>query len=59
MLDNHGVSQLIKYPHNETKLNCDIFNIPGAILKVRVSMFDTFGPLAMFLGVSKQSDAFC
>ena len=25
-LDNHGVSQLIKYPHNETKFDCDILS---------------------------------
>ena len=46
----------VKYPHNETKLDCDICGIPGVISNVRVSKFDTFEPLAMFLGVS---DAFC
>ena len=55
-LDNHGLSQLIKYPHNETFCQ---FGIPGVIFKVifkvRVLNFDTFGPLSMFLGVS---DAF-
>ena len=46
----------MKYPHNETKFDCDIFGILGVIFKVRVLKFDTFGPLSMFLGVS---DAFC
>ena len=30
-LDSHGASQLIKYPHNETKLDCEILGIPGVI----------------------------
>ena len=42
----------MKYPHNETKFDCDICGIPGVIFKVKVLKFDTFGHLSMFLGVS-------
>ena len=53
---DNGVSQLIKYMHNEPKFDCDLFGIPGVIFKVRALTFDTVGLLSMLLGVS---DAFC
>ena len=51
-----GVLQLVKYPHNEPKYDCDIFGTPGVIFKVRVLKVDTVGPLSMLLGVS---NAYC
>ena len=39
----HGASQLIKYPHNEPKFDCDIFGIPGVISKVGALVSDTVG----------------
>ena len=45
----------MKYPRNESKFDCEIFGIPGMILKVRSLIFNIVGAFIILLGVSDAS----